>query len=141
MGSETPADYRAARGFARAAQVASWLLAFAWSAIIIVSSGLLVGDLPLAARLPDLIATGAFVGLMLVGAAVVHSVLEAAVAMFRMANHASSLPAIERHVRMNVVLPAVLSQPMPEPHVREPRIVEPVAHPIAPVVGRRPATA
>ncbi len=138
MGNDVVADYRAARGFARAAQAASWLLALAWSAIIIFSSGVLGSDLPLAALMPDLIATGAFVGLMLVGAAVVHAMLEAAVAIFRLAGDARSLPAIEHNVRMNVQLPAALSQPVEEPRIVEAR---PIAQPVDPLRRRRPATA
>ncbi len=138
MGNDVVADYRAARGFARAAQAASWLLALAWSAIIIVSSGLIGNDLPLAARLPDLVATLAFVGLMLVGAGVVHAMLEAAVAIFRLAGDARSLPAIEHNVRMNVQLPAALSQPVEEPRIVEAR---PIAQPVDPLRRRRPATA
>ena len=139
----TRPGHRGARGFARLIQAGTWILVAVWCSLIVLSSGLIGSEQPLAARLPDVLSTAAFIGLFLVGGGVVHAVLEATIAVFALAADGRSLPAIEKNVRMNLQLPALMAAPAVEPP-REP-VVEredlPVARPVDPVIRRRPATA
>ena len=142
----TRSGWRGARGFARLVQASTWILVAVWGSLIVLSSGLIGSEQPLAARLPDLLSTAAFVGLFLVGGGVVHAVLEATIAVFALAADGRSLPAIEKNVRMNLQLPALMAapaaavEPVPEPVAEREDL--PVARPVEPmIVRRRPATA